>query len=415
MQLLSTPIIKKKSFFVQFESALIYLLGIGAILSLGPYFIWNSDLFKVYSILALVPGVFYFLKQNSIKKKSIYLFVYFLLVLFTLNFSSNGFIFYISPSILLISLFLLISNEQKIRVYHVFFNLFTLSLIPGLALFLLSLLGIDFPWESLEIINGVKGENGWFYRNYWGAVVLSSQIFNTGIGEIYRFSAIYDEPGVVGTVSALLLVANGFKLETIRSKIILISGMISFSLAFYVLITIYIFLKRPILIVKLIMPILVVIFMIYGELKDNTLMERYLFDRIEQAIDDPQSKDNRVSSCFQSKFDSFIQYGDIYTGNGANAHSDSGCSVSSYITIIYNHGYIGFILIIIFFIFLFFILESNLRSVLYLYPIILVFILNFYQRPEFFSMWMIVIFSAAILNENRKNSLRPRPPLKHGV
>ena len=365
---------------------------------------WNTGLFKLVSIPVLALSIFYFIRQNNLKRNEFYLVLFFAVSILLLNFSSNGVVLFANTSLFLIVSFLLISYRAKIKAYDVFYKLFTLSLIPGLVIFVLSFFGFDLPWERLESTNDSKTALGLFYRNYLGSVVLSNQIFSTGMGEIYRFSAIYDEPGVVGTVAALLLASNRFKLDTISSKIILISGVISFSLAFYVLAGVYVLLKTPVLLIKVLMPVLILVFIFYGELKENSLISHYLFDRIEQGFDDPKSVDNRVSTCFKNEFDGYIKSGNFFIGNGAGAHSDTGCNVSSYLSIIYNHGFLGFSLIIIFYTLLYLILSPNLKF-LYMYPFILVFALSLYQRPAFFSTWMIVIFAAAVLNENRVNNM----------
>lgn len=379
-----------------------FFLGLGAFLTLAPYFMWNTGLFKFVSIPVFILSIIYFFMNNYIRKRQFFSALFFSILVFLLNFSSNGFVLYANTSMLLIFSFLLIDNETKYNVYIVFYKLFTLSLVPGLVIFLLSLFGLALPWEPLEPASASKIAAGLFYRDYLGSLVLSTQIYSTGIGEIYRFSALYDEPGVVGTVAALLLSANRFELNTISSKIIFLSGFISFSLAFYILIGVYIILKRPVLLVKLLIPVLFLFFIFQNKLKENDLIRHFVFDRIQQLFYDPQSIDNRASSCFHHEFDDFIQNGNVFIGNGAWAHTHLGCDVSSYLSIIYNHGFLGFISIIVFYILFCFSLNYNFRS-LNIYPFLLVFLLSLYQRPEFFSMWMVVVFSASVFSTYKIN------------
>jgi hypothetical protein len=54
-------------------------------------------------------------------------------------------------------------------------------------------------------------------------------------GLLSRLCGIYDEPGMVGTLSALLLAARGFRLDSIWPRLLLVAGLLSFSLAFCVL------------------------------------------------------------------------------------------------------------------------------------------------------------------------------------
>jgi hypothetical protein len=56
-------------------------------------------------------------------------------------------------------------------------------------------------------------------------------------GVLSRLNALYDEPGTVGTIGALLLVAYGCKLRCWTTWTIYVAGVLSFSLAFIVIAT----------------------------------------------------------------------------------------------------------------------------------------------------------------------------------
>lgn len=56
---------------------------------------------------------------------------------------------------------------------------------------------------------------------------------------IYRFVGAHDEPGFIGTVCALMIASNRLQIKTKADFIILFAGVISFSVAFYLILAIY--------------------------------------------------------------------------------------------------------------------------------------------------------------------------------
>lgn len=386
------------SMSISFGAALAYLFGFAAFASLSPYFFWETHALKLIAISLFVLTFFYIVKIKILEKKHYYLFVYFSILIALLQFSGNGVVLYLTSPIILLLAFFLLGNDLKFKSFHVFYGLFAISLVPGLFLFLLLLIGYDLSWFPVEPNNELKKDAGLYYRNYIVAVVLSSQIFPIGFSEIFRFSGVFDEPGRVGTVAALLLAADGFKLKSIRSKIVLMAGVLSFSLAFYILILVYALIKKPVYLAFFLFPFLVLGSHYYGDLKSNPLLERYVFDRFEKGLNDPGSVDNRASDCFKDKFSFFIENGNLVLGNGASAHANTMCDVSSYLSIIYNHGLLGLFLIVMLYIAIFISLNVRTRVLFSLMPFFLVFVMNIYQRPEVLSLWMILIFIGAVLH-----------------
>lgn len=397
-------------FTLRYESVLSFLLGFGAFLSLSPFFLWGTGLYKFFAVPVFVMSIAYYAWVNNIAFNNFCLAFLFIFLVLIFNFSSNGFVLYFNSSFILIVAFLLMSDEGKYRIYVIFYRLFALSLIPGIFIFILNSLGFYLPWEPLQPISETRHEAGVYYRNYGGSLALSTEIYSTGIGEVYRFTSIYDEPGVVGTVAALLLLANRFNLSSVSSKVILISGVISFSLAFYILVFVYLLIRNPLFLIKLLVPFFVMLLVFFNELNNIELIDKFFFNRIKNLLVDPESVDNRVDLCFANEFSSFVQTDSLIIGNGAWAHTFLGCDVSSYLIIFYNHGFLGFGLIVLFYLFYLLILigKLNFKVFLYLTPFILTFVLALYQRPDFFAMWIIVIFSAAILSEARR-------PLHHPI
>lgn len=62
-------------------------------------------------------------------------------------------------------------------------------------------------------------------------------------GGMPRFCSIFNEPGFFGTISALLLCLDNMNFKRVGNWILLISGMLSFSIAFFILVFIGLFMK----------------------------------------------------------------------------------------------------------------------------------------------------------------------------
>ncbi|ENM3814821.1 hypothetical protein [Vibrio paracholerae] len=382
----------------KFKNVIIpYLYGFIALVSLSPYFVWNEPSFiKLLLSFSLLVTALFFFRAKKIKSKSLFLAFFYSLIVFFLQFSHNGIVFSISSMTIVVFLFFLLDDEFKYKSHRAFYNLYALSLIPGLFVFFMLLVGFDISWSYLAVNNELKQQAGLFYRNYIGTVILSSQIYPFGSGEIFRFSGFFDEPGVVGTVSALLLIADGFNLKNYKSKVVFLAGVLSFSLAFYLLVVIFLLIKRTSLFLFLLIPVVFFTSAFFNSLQNNPIINKYVVERFSKGIDNPSSINNRASDCFIDEFDVFIKGGNVIFGNGASAHVNTGCDVSSYLTIIYNHGFIGLAIIILLYLMMLFCCNVNVKRVHIFLPFIIMFSMSVYQRPVVLSFWMILIFLGGV-------------------
>src|SRR5690606_28258663 len=61
---------------------------------------------------------------------------------------------------------------------------------------------------------------------------------------VVRFYSIFDEPGTLGTLSAFVLYGNRYMFRRKENLIILIGGILTFSLAFYILLIAGLFIQN---------------------------------------------------------------------------------------------------------------------------------------------------------------------------
>ncbi|WP_413498571.1 hypothetical protein [Buttiauxella gaviniae] len=292
-------------------------------------------------------------------------------------------------SIFLVLLLLLpVENIQIIS--NNFRTIFVFSLIPGLFIYFLLAVGFKLPFSILDAHNELKDTLGIYYRDYGATIALSHLIVEYGGGELIRFSGMLDEPGLLGTVCALLLLADKCDIKRPSNIILLISGILSISLVFYILMVVGWVAQSRNKSKILFLLSFVGFFVYYSPLYENFLAKRI---NPEDGV-----VDNRVSECFQSFYDKFLSSDamTLFLGNGNNAHIFTGCDVSSYKMYIYDYGYVGVLFLVL------------LLCVQYITPLIGrgdffsfiksnivflgAFIISYYQRPVLFSLSFTMIF-----------------------
>ena len=124
-------------------------------------------------------------------------------------------------------------------------KLVAVFIVPGIVFwFIHSAIGDPYLF-SIGIVpdnivpNSLKVLHGEYYLKYPLSLNLSSFLGQT----VYRLLGPYDEPGVIGTLAALILSADNFRLNSKSNLILIIAGILSFSLTFYILTVLYFFLK----------------------------------------------------------------------------------------------------------------------------------------------------------------------------
>jgi hypothetical protein len=140
---------------------------------------------------------------------------------------------FIVPTVL--ALFISHQRERQLA-YGTFEALFALSLIPGLILLALMIIGVPLTFNARPALNPVFAAAGVRILQGPGAIFIesNSQALPWG-GVISRLCGVYDEPGMVGTITALMLAVRGFDIRGWRAVVLWLGGVFSLSLAFVVL------------------------------------------------------------------------------------------------------------------------------------------------------------------------------------
>ena len=219
------------------------LLASGAWISLNPYFLWGTRwALLIAAIASLAGGAFALLDRNSRGAPSSELLGIGLLTAFvvyiTLQPRTDGGHtkwIVVLPTLWALWIF---SDRTRQQAVNVFASIFAITLVPGTAVSIWMALGLPITFSSIPAANELAAEHSVRLLHLPGVLFTqSNSIVLPWGGVLSRLNAMYDEPGTVGTIGALLLVAYGCKLRCWRTWTIYIAGVLSFSLAFIVITT----------------------------------------------------------------------------------------------------------------------------------------------------------------------------------
>lgn len=218
---------------------LAFSVAIAALIFMQPYFIWPAKhYYYIFTISGMCFVSFLFFRTNQLNYKYdtiivlLCLFLLYITVLPTMDESHNKWII-LCPFVIV---FFSLPDYLQKKIFYLFGNIFLISLIPGLIISGLLALGIQIPFTKIAH-PFAKPSDQIFYLSFPGVLFIQGNVWALPNGGILgRLCGIWDEPGVVGTTSALLLAATGFNLSTLKNKLLALAGLLSFSLAFLTLV-----------------------------------------------------------------------------------------------------------------------------------------------------------------------------------
>lgn len=353
-------------------------------LTMCPYFIWEFP--RINIILFII--ILFNCKYISIKKENFpyILFIAFMHIMYIFSdYKIESFI-----SIFVLLLFFLINEHRCIDILNQFKKLLAILLVPSIVLYILVVyFDYNFPSTILEPVNMEKGYN---YINYYFFV---NQNY---ISVLNRFHSYFDEPGVLGTIGGMILVANRYNLRDKYNLIIFIGCILTFSFYFYVLSIFYILIntnKKNIILISFLLAFIAII------LTSNEYFTPFTSRFIIE--DGNLAGDNRVSDNFEIMYNKFISSSDIWFGIGRTTIYQLFPEGCSYKYLIVGNGIIFFVLYCLSFFLLAYKKISNFKDLLIWG---LLFFSCLFQRPMILGyiypiIWFVSIY---IIQNNRKIS-----------
>lgn len=401
-----------KNIKIKYKALICFFFALYAVYIQSPFFTWSTFMSGMFgsvaglqistgiALLGILLSIMIFFKRSIImdfQKRFLSLLLMVICVL-NVNIASDfkdTFSFLFVPYLAVLTLFLL-PQDYKIYTYNIFRWIFTVSLIIPIIIFVLTVCGIEVPYSELQSYEIVKQNIGVSYKLYPFAIT-RIQKYQPAFYSL-KLCGIYDEPGRVGTLCGLILTSEQFKLKKRKSNIILlIAGVMTFSLAFYFIIGIYFVIKgmvnkqKGIFIILSIVAVYI-IFINFPFTNSDMLQFQMRFKFANGTL----VGDNRTNESYMNLvingFGKNLKT--ILFGQGAGSlaaiQAMNTIDGSSFYSLLYDYGIVGFFAQIIWII-LYCLQEKTKR--IYCLPILFIYLANMYQRPSMFSFtFMLVLF-----------------------
>lgn len=354
---------------------------------MSPYFFWHTNLSTIYvrTILAFILALMFFKNRYKWSSRDTSLFFLLLvsLIIYTIS-GGNNLNHFIA---LLPCVFLPFSNNSFAHeVFDRFLNIYVVIIAISLISWALVILGVMPPMGTILPLSSGKTYNYFVYP----------LLVSAADGHSLRFFGPFDEPGVVGTTSGIMLCIEKFDLKNRKSIILLISGLCSLSFFFYILVTVYFLIYyslRQRSIPRTIFTLLLMIGAFYVINKTPFLYEeigsRFVWDSSSGKF----SGDNRIDNeIIAQNFHQMVGTNQFWWGiNNKEQYLEEVAGSASFLTIVIVNGILFTILYLMFYV----LYGLNYKKkgwwpfILYLFVVLG----TLYQRPWVFDVYYIFLFT----------------------
>lgn len=342
-----------------------FFFAIGIIIMMSPFYFWVtfSRTLQIVSNLLLIIivalGFFHAIKRINIRREQAFLMLLILgyAVYFICNSQSFELIYWLKMLFVIAQLlvFVLLPESEQLSIFYYFRKIFCIILLLGILTYPMALLNIRFMGIGNPLFSESEGwaEGGFYYKNYIFALYTAND--NALLEYVGRFCGVFNEPGIIGTFSALLLIADKYDLKKRYNVILLLGGTLSLSFAFFVLTGLYFILSGKIFSVFLlhrrgllyllvfIVSMLCLVYLFYTKSSFRHIINDRIIYRLQGFL---LGDDNRTTDAFDLLYNEFIDKGSFFEhmfGNGfGTTVKDAAINMtSSYKTQIYDLGYFG--------------------------------------------------------------------------
>lgn len=368
-----------------------------------PYFAWNIADDNIYytALGVLFAACIYFHKGEKthyIKKYALgYVAVLFIYIAIRLYHGATfmGAIFYTVSIIYLV--FLFVKESYCRELLNTYLTLYSLLIGLSFISWIGVLLGIS---PTLGVIN--------HYIEDWTYTVhpLCVQLWG---GEGIRFCGLFDEPGVIGNTAIILLCLKGFEFKDWRMVVVLLSGLFSISLYFYIVIVVFLlinsfFIKRSFILGSFLLLIGV---SFYFSTRDNPVLYETLWSRMEwDSSTNTIAGDDRMTENAEIYYQKIKGTSEYYWGvKDQQRYAEISHGGSSYKNIIATSGAVFFFIYLFWFLALAYKCQKFRFFILYAIMVISM----FYQRINLYNpYWLFVLivyaqYGALISNTRWRN------------
>ena len=353
----------------------------------------GTDLYRtvlkvmLYAAFFIAVGTLIYLKR---KAKIDILIVVIIYWLFTHLFTYTEQNLAIINTVFLLSLALL-TDDDLVLIFSMYKKFMVVICAIGIICYLTY--AINFPIQLPHSqVSYYSLRESHYYIDYFFCYLLK-------MGSLLRLCGLFNEPGYLGTFLALILCADGFDIKKKENIILLLAGILTFSLAFYVILIICVALRytrslKSFIITILLLIILILVIPEIAKMNDtmNYLMLRINFDSLT----------SRTSKVFDVLYDEWRTSDKVFFGYGYGYCSSKILidteGTASYKKALVEFGIVGFVLY-----YLNLIIPAVKRAKGYTLSIVFVicFFISTYQRPYMYKLdYMILLFSAIAFSKS---------------
>lgn len=350
----------------------------------NPYFVWNLwDTTYGRIILTGVLSLIFTLSIGIKENGRVRLFILLLLLLaYTAYTNGSNLIGFVASVITCVLPF---SKESYARsTLDYFVTIYAVVIATSGVIFILSLLNFAPVIGTLEPLNELKTYK---YTLYPLLVVPDVESLR------FRFCGPFDEPGVVGTISAIILTIYKFNLKDKRILAIFITGFFSLSFFYYVIIGVYYTINNVVVaknkkggfILLLLVAFVILTF-------DNTYLYDTLWSRFAWDSDTGKiAGDNRLGELGMGMFLSIIGTKEFFFGvENFELFEEMVMGSASFISVIMRYGVIfSGLYVYLFTSYAWKYKSDTISYILFLF----VFLGTIYQRPFIFDPIYLFLFS----------------------
>lgn len=299
----------------------------------------------------------------------------------------------VSPGLLNIGfliLFLAASHDIKNKIYSYIKILLLISSTLGILFYISTLMLVDIGQAVYPYYGSDPGTK--FYVA-WGFLNIFIE------GEFARLCGPFNEPGYWGTVLALILTVEGYKIN--KANIVLfIAGVFSWSLAFFIIVSVNILYRYHNKIWKMLFVLIIMAGLMGTFLADNPNVEhmttRMSFDSQGNWVGNNRSNEGIDKGLRDTVMSEYILFGH---GTGY-ASTLTNQPFATYKTLIIEYGIMGTLLM---YGAIFFLAIREAQDKFDAIWLILMFIFSLYQRPIIFLSIYFIILYGGIQHIIRKN------------
>lgn len=359
--------------------------GVLLFFAMQPFFLWGLS--EHMEMLILCAPVSIMIVKNDIRNNKIAFILFLLILLFNNFIHSYNFIYAFYLSLIVFVPFC--QKKFSEGTFDVFRKFLAICLVISLIEWILLIFGFSLPSYPLKPLNQLKE---YWYLAYPPLLVKADILLE------YRFYGPFDEPGVVGTICFLILYIENYNLKDIFNVVFFIAGLFSLSFFFIAGSLLYLLFKYSIHKIHYLLLFSIILMFFYSATKDDPILNELVYSRFEfDASTGKFAGDNRSTTSLDNYYNSIKGTQGYFFGVSENHYSDF-FGASSYKTAVLRYGMFFCFLYSLFFVLL---AISKKLSLFDLFVFFLMFFSTIYQRPRFYDVVFVFLFSHYIVSHSK--------------